>query len=653
MRVPGIIFAVFGALFVCTAAPGLTWLDAGELGAAAHELGIAHPPGFAAYAVVHHGLMRLLPLGDVAFRGNLASALLAALAVVAIYHAARAWGQSRFGAALGAILVGIAPQCALHAGAVEVYTGAALMTALMLLCFGRFQEDGDRRWALGLAFIAGLAVGGHHPELRLLALPLLGAVAWQTRGRFVGALGASATIGGAVILYLPIRAATQPMRNWGDPSSLGALWEHFTGARIRRAYADQFGQVDAAATVEFFDQWVRFAPILLVLGLAAVVIMFRRRGGWVFGALFLLDLAYSVALNPMGLNDLQNGLMGAVVLGVAGGAVVDALVEAPRRRGFVLAGAVLAALLFARFDQGHDRGLPLLLDGVADGQPPEGLVLVATDNLAAGLAFRQVAESDRPDLAILVRQHVAYPSSVEPVRRRLPNALAGWTPGADLDDLTHLAGDWPVGWEWCDGLDVEARPRALRPSFPLFARPRAGAIGYGHALETAITQLGEKGLDAPQGKRAYGNLADNYGRYLLGARQPDLAVQAFRFATRVEPESPGRWSNLGSAFARIGQYDSAVSSTQVALELVPENRLAGLNLARYLIAQRKYVDAERALAGLAELGAEGHGLRGVIRGNQKDLEGARADFEAALAIDPQNPEAKAGLAQLRSGPSAR
>ena len=103
----------------------------------------------------------------------------------------------------------------------------------------------------------------------------------------------------------------------------------------------------------------------------------------------------------------------------------------------------------------------------------------------------------------------------------------------------------------------------------------------------------------------------------------------------------------------MGQYDGAVSATKVALELAPDNRLAGLNLSRYLIAQGKYEDAAKTLAALKELGAEGHGLRGVIRGNQKDLEGARKDFEAALAIDPENAEAKAGMARLTSDPSAR
>ena len=65
-----------GAFFGLFAAAGLTWLDAGELGAAAWELGIAHPPGFPVFTQLHGLVMHLVPFGDAAFRGALASGLL-------------------------------------------------------------------------------------------------------------------------------------------------------------------------------------------------------------------------------------------------------------------------------------------------------------------------------------------------------------------------------------------------------------------------------------------------------------------------------------------------------------------------------------------------------------------------------------------------
>jgi Flp pilus assembly protein TadD len=45
--------------------------------------------------------------------------------------------------------------------------------------------------------------------------------------------------------------------------------------------------------------------------------------------------------------------------------------------------------------------------------------------------------------------------------------------------------------------------------------------------------------------------------------------------------------------------------------------------------------------------ADALGLRGVVKGNAGDLAGAVADFEAALRINPAQPEARAGLRQIQ------
>ena len=70
-------------VYVATLAPGLTWAhdsaDGGELATAAATLGIAHPPGYPTYLLLAHVFTRL-PVGEVATRTNLFSALCAASA---------------------------------------------------------------------------------------------------------------------------------------------------------------------------------------------------------------------------------------------------------------------------------------------------------------------------------------------------------------------------------------------------------------------------------------------------------------------------------------------------------------------------------------------------------------------------------------------
>ncbi|MFH1531750.1 MAG: DUF2723 domain-containing protein [Pseudomonadota bacterium] len=67
---------------------GIFWLDSSEFVACARGASIPHPPGTPGYMVLAH-LATLLPLGSVAFRVNLLSALLGAGAAAALFVAGR------------------------------------------------------------------------------------------------------------------------------------------------------------------------------------------------------------------------------------------------------------------------------------------------------------------------------------------------------------------------------------------------------------------------------------------------------------------------------------------------------------------------------------------------------------------------------------
>lgn len=83
--------------------------------------------------------------------------------------------------------------------------------------------------------------------------------------------------------------------------------------------------------------------------------------------------------------------------------------------------------------------------------------------------------------------------------------------------------------------------------------------------------------------------------------------------------------------------------------MAPDDALARQNLARYTLHAGDPAGARALLDALiAEAPtADAFGLRGVVRGNAGDLAGATADFEAALALDPAQPEARAGIEQVR------
>ena len=79
-------------VYVATLAPSLTFensgTDGGDLIAAAWTLGVPHPPGYPTYTLLAW-LATRLPVGTIAYRVNLFSALSAALAVGLLFRSAQ------------------------------------------------------------------------------------------------------------------------------------------------------------------------------------------------------------------------------------------------------------------------------------------------------------------------------------------------------------------------------------------------------------------------------------------------------------------------------------------------------------------------------------------------------------------------------------
>ena len=67
--------AIALGLYVATLMPGMAFDDWGEMQSVPHVLGVAHPTGYPTYLLTAW-LFELLPIGSVAWRANLLSAVL-------------------------------------------------------------------------------------------------------------------------------------------------------------------------------------------------------------------------------------------------------------------------------------------------------------------------------------------------------------------------------------------------------------------------------------------------------------------------------------------------------------------------------------------------------------------------------------------------
>jgi hypothetical protein len=665
---PPLVFAVLGWAWVLVFPLGLTRLDAGELGAAAVELGIAHPPGLPTFVTTRH-LLSLLPMGDLAARLGFASVVAAALS-----GALGAWLCLRVGRSLwAAVLVPLAllasPVFGLHATTIEVYAD------LPIVCVGALAatlraRDGDARGLVALGLLAGLSLG-HHAELRLfvLALGVVAALAHRRAARPLGLTIGAAVVGALVILQLPLRALDRPMRNWGDPSTPEALWSLLTGARIREAYAEVFLRFDPRAAHTFADQVLGPYGALGLGALGLGVALLRGGGHRTLGALALLvgglDVFYATMLNPMGVRDTQNGVPVVFVLALGLG-LLGTLRWAGPALAVGLAPAALTTWL-ALSANTTDRVFGTLTDRTLDVVPVRGVAFVASDDLASGAAFAQVVEGARPDVAVLVRQHVWDASSVGPVRARLPDVAPGWASGDGLAPLLRaVASGSPWLWEWARGLDREALTAAdvdLRPAVPLFrgeAEVRAAAseapLETLRATAESITRMGVEGdgLTLRRWLAGQGNDLGLARLQSLGA-EPDaraLAVEALGLGCRAAP--PGMASPCTNLAVAVGGGEAALQALDAAVALAPDDASVRMHRAGLRLRANQPLDALEDVARALEDGglrapderARALALRGLANAQLERAAEARADLEAAIALDPTNADARHGLTLL-------
>jgi hypothetical protein len=324
----GIVSALLAlALYGSTLAPTLTWgwrrigVDGGELLAAAESLGVPHPSGYPTFMLLLKGFGTLVPVGSFAFRGNLASALMAAATVGLLYwlvyrivrqlatDAPRAYPA--MAAALGALTFGSSPLFWSQAVITEVYTlntlfVAALAVQTTYIVFGRSGKGKpDRRVPPGLLAATGVTLGlgmGNHLTLAAVALPL---AVWiwaraevEPRGWLWAAGGL--LLGLSVYLYLPLRAAAGPAVNWGDASTAGGFYWMLSG----QAYQDYVFGVPIESLWDKLVTWVELVftqlnPLGIFLALIGMLALWRAQRWVLFstGTSAIGLMAYSLLYN--------------------------------------------------------------------------------------------------------------------------------------------------------------------------------------------------------------------------------------------------------------------------------------------------------------------------------------------------------------------
>ncbi len=177
-------------------------------------MGIAHPSGYPLYILVGK-LFSLLPLGSVAWRVNLSSAVCAALAACVLYRTLSRLdsdsdeSKASLAPLLAALTLAFSPTLWARAIEAEVYALNALLVALGLWLATQWAVN---RWNAARALptfglLVGVGMASHLTlgALGLVALPLLLTAKPRPRPRTLLAAASLGLLGLAIYLYIPLR----------------------------------------------------------------------------------------------------------------------------------------------------------------------------------------------------------------------------------------------------------------------------------------------------------------------------------------------------------------------------------------------------------------------------------------------------------------
>jgi 4-amino-4-deoxy-L-arabinose transferase-like glycosyltransferase len=243
-------------------------------------LGIPHPTGYPTYLMLTH-LFTYLPVGDCAYRVNLASAAYASVAVLLVFFAGLSLSRRVVAAVAAALAFGIGSTLWSQAVIAEVYTLNALFVALALVVLLVWRERRRDRYLLLAAFCVGLSMTDHMTAGLLLPATLLfiAIVEWRklTDVSLVLEGGGLFLLGLTPYLYLPIRAYMDPPFRNNNPTSFERFWWLISGGDLRGSFC-KFGPAELPGRIVLYvhNLTSNFSWWLLAAGMVGLVATLLR-----------------------------------------------------------------------------------------------------------------------------------------------------------------------------------------------------------------------------------------------------------------------------------------------------------------------------------------------------------------------------------------
>lgn len=428
------VFAAVLALYAATSSRTVCLEDDGLFALSARGMGLPQPPGYP-LAVLIGKLASLLPLGSLAYRVHMASAVCGAATCAVLWLVLQLLFRDRLASWAGALLLGVSTELWSQSIIAEVYSLNALLfftTTYLILDFGATRRP---RTLYLLAASYGLSLANHWPLMGLstACLFLLLLPCWRdVLRRLPSATGLSLLCAVVPYLWMVWRSHQHPeISFYGPIRSLREFWFFFSrqgfgsvdvsetagsGDRLRyvgfllRECGRQFTLVGAGlAALGLGLSWRRF-PRALALALLA---------GFLGGSFVLLlmlsfdyELLYQSVFRVYPL--VPYGLM-AIWL-VLGGRFLLERIRPVALRAAAWGALVLSALVLHLPDN-QRSAYTFARDyarTVLESLEPNAILFVSGDMDAFPIAYEHLAEGVRPDVSLYSDEGILFENRLFP-----------------------------------------------------------------------------------------------------------------------------------------------------------------------------------------------------------------------------------------------
>jgi hypothetical protein len=446
-----VVLFAFG-IYVRTLLPGPGFWDTAEAQTVPHTLSIFHPTGFPTYAMLGW-LWSQIPIGEVAYRMNLLSAVCLALASGLVVLIASHLMAERHrllvatAAGIGGLTFAFADEPWQNAVRADVHALHILLASLiiwLLLCWGAAEQAQTRhrgRWLAVAALVFGISMG-NHPLTGLMAF---GIAAWLVmvdpffwkRWRLMLACAGLLLLGLATYLYIPIRALTppEPPLFYARPTTLERM-KYLVFAEQFHGLFDNFSnpfdlmgvkwqKADAILARQFIG------PGWLLVAIGASVLAVRRIRAFIFLALIVIaNVFYSLNFED---GDIDRYYLITILIGCVLLAVVAAwlaalcartVAEASRRTADIrgrrnlarVAGGIVLAVMaifpgaalvtgYEVHDQSSNRDADRWVESVYRALPQDA-VIISWWSYSTPLWYHRWINGERPDVKIMDERNI-------------------------------------------------------------------------------------------------------------------------------------------------------------------------------------------------------------------------------------------------------